>query len=177
MRLLVGYAGAYGAANALGTLIQAARNLEGDRVGFVLVGQGPEKESLQTLASGLRNVLFLPPLAHSCIPQFLAEMDVLYIGLRNRPLFRFGVSPNKLFDYMAAGRPVVFAGRPMNDIVAEAGAGLSVAPGDPAASWAGPHASRQELAQVRERLGLNLPLPEHMTACLEALRIGEPLTR
>ena len=48
-------------------------------------------------------------------------------------MFRWGVSPNKLFDYFAMGRPVLFGVNTPYNPVAESGAGLSFAPGDPVA--------------------------------------------
>jgi glycosyltransferase involved in cell wall biosynthesis len=131
---LVGYAGAHGVANALGALIQAAALLKDDGVGVVVVGQGPEKESLRRQAERLAagNVLFLDAVKKSAVPALLKRMDALYIGLQRQPLFRFGVSPNKLMDYMMAAKPVIHAIEAGNDLVVESGCGLSVAPEDPA---------------------------------------------
>ena len=67
------------------------------------------------------------------LPSLLAVMDVCYIGLQRQPLFRFGVSPNKLMDYMMAGKPVIHAIEAGNDLVAESGCGISVPPEDPVA--------------------------------------------
>ena len=63
------------------------------------------------------------------MPTLLATMDALFIGLKRSPLFRFGISPNKLMDYMAAAKPVIHAIEAGNDMVAESGCGLSVAAG------------------------------------------------
>jgi glycosyltransferase involved in cell wall biosynthesis len=60
-------------------------------------------------------------------------MDILYIGWRRSPLYRFGVSPNKLFDYMMAGKPIINAISAGNDLVAESGCGISIPPEDPVA--------------------------------------------
>jgi glycosyltransferase involved in cell wall biosynthesis len=136
-RFLVGYAGAHGPANALDTLLDAAALLEDAGVGIVLVGQGPEKEALRGRARtmGLRHVAFLDPVPKRAVPSLLREIDGAFIGIARRPLYRFGVSPNKLMDYMMSGRPVVCgiqedAG---NDMVRDAGCGFSVPPDDPAA--------------------------------------------
>jgi glycosyltransferase involved in cell wall biosynthesis len=132
-RFLVGYTGAHGTANALYTLIEAAAKTNDPNVRFVLLGSGSEKARLQTLAAagGRDNVLFFDPVAKAAIPCFLKYMDVAYIGLKREPLFRFGVSPNKLIDYMMSERPVICAVAAGNDLVSEAGCGFTIAPEDP----------------------------------------------
>jgi glycosyltransferase involved in cell wall biosynthesis len=132
-KLLIGYAGAHGVANALDTLLDAAHLLQDERVGFILTGQGPEKTRLQDRCAqeGLKNILFLPPLSKSTVPSLLASMDVLYIGLKSESLFRFGVSPNKLIDYMMAGKPILYAIASGNDPVSDANCGFSILPENP----------------------------------------------
>ena len=53
-------------------------------------------------------------------------MDILYNGWQNKPLYRYGVSPNKLLDYMLSGKPIVHAVASPNDLVADANCGISV---------------------------------------------------
>jgi glycosyltransferase involved in cell wall biosynthesis len=127
-RFLVGYAGAHGLANTLDWLIDAAQHLKSEGATFVLVGKGPDKEALQqrTQALGLNNVVFMPAIPKPAIPSFLAEMDALYIGFHKKPIYRFGISPNKLMDYMMAAKPVISAIEAGNDVVAESGCGLSI---------------------------------------------------
>ncbi|NIA56525.1 glycosyltransferase family 4 protein [Massilia sp. TW-1] len=134
-RFIIGYAGTHGVANALETLLDAAHGLRGYPVAIVLVGTGPEKPALMRLAAelGLDNVHFIDPVTKSQVPALLAHVDVAYIGWRRQPLYRFGISPNKLLDYMMAGRPVIHAVDAGNDPVREAGCGLTVAPDDPQA--------------------------------------------
>jgi len=133
--LLVAYAGAHGVANALDSMLDAAALMRGDRVSWFLIGDGPEKAALQRRVTdqALAKVELLGPVPKAAIPDLLRRMDVLYIGLRPEPLFRFGISPNKLMDYMMAGRPIVCAIAAGNDLVAEAGCGLTVAPQNAAA--------------------------------------------
>jgi glycosyltransferase involved in cell wall biosynthesis len=134
-RFIIGYAGAHGLANALGTVVDAASLLSGAPVDFVLVGQGPEKDALmkRTVQLGLRNVHFLSPILRGAIPTFLDTTDAVHIGWQRQPLYRFGVSPNKLIDYMMAGVPVIHAIAAGNDLVSESGCGITVPPEDPLA--------------------------------------------
>lgn len=134
-RFVIGYAGAHGVSNSLDTVVSAAELLADLPVTFLLVGQGPEKAALENLAAkiGLRNIEFLPPVPKTAIPSLLRAMDALVIAWRRAPLYRFGISPNKLMDYMMAGRPVIQAMDAGNDMVAESHCGLSVAPEDPEA--------------------------------------------
>jgi glycosyltransferase involved in cell wall biosynthesis len=127
-RLVVVYAGAHGLANALDSLLDAATILRADSFSFVLVGDGAERERLaQRVASeGLSHVRLFDPIPKQQMPALLAEADVAYIGLQRVPLFRFGIAPNKLMDYMMAGCAVLSAIEAGNDPVAEAGCGLSV---------------------------------------------------
>lgn len=129
-RFLVGYAGGHGLSNALDQLLDAASVVP--EAGFVLLGKGPEKDRLRKRAAGQGNVLFLDPVPKREVPDFLSRMDALYIGWARSSLYRFGISPNKLFDYMMAGKPIVHAVEAANDPCAESGCGISVAPDDAA---------------------------------------------
>jgi glycosyltransferase involved in cell wall biosynthesis len=132
---LVAYAGAHGLANDLDSLLDAAAMSRDAPITWLLVGAGPEKLALarRAIDEGLQNVKFLDSVPKAAIPAFLREMDVLYLGLKSEPLFRFGISPNKLMDYMMAGRPVVCAIAAGNDPVGEAACGVTVQPGNPSA--------------------------------------------
>jgi glycosyltransferase involved in cell wall biosynthesis len=135
-KLIILYSGSHGVVNALENVIEAARLVSDEsRVHFLLVGQGPEKESLQKCAqqADLKNVAFLPPVARSQMAALTQAADLGYIGLQKKDLFRYGVSPNKLFEYMAAGLPILFAIDTIHDEVAEAKCGFSIPAQDPPA--------------------------------------------
>jgi glycosyltransferase involved in cell wall biosynthesis len=131
---VVGYAGTHGVSNSLHTLLDAAAIMRDEKVTFVLVGDGPEKAGLQRRAQAeqLQNVRFIDPIAKEQIPALLQGFDVAYIGWQRQSLYRFGIAPNKLMDYMMAARPVLHAVEAGNDPVSEAGCGLTVAPESPA---------------------------------------------
>ncbi|MDO9071996.1 MAG: glycosyltransferase family 4 protein [Rubrivivax sp.] len=132
---VVGYAGSMGAPNALDTLLDAAALLREEPFGFVLVGSGHEQARLaQRVADeGLTNVTMLPPIPKAQVPPFLAQVHIAYIGWQRVPIYRFGIAPNKLMDYMVAGCAVLHSVDAGNDPVAEAGCGLTVPPQDAAA--------------------------------------------
>ncbi|SMB80436.1 glycosyltransferase family 4 protein [Deinococcus hopiensis] len=135
------YAGAHGAANSLDTVLEAAAVLRRSAdpraatIRFVLVGDGPEKARLQGVAEerGLTNVVFRAPVPKRQVPEVLAGADACLMPLKDSPVFKHGVSPNKLFDYFSAARPVIFAINTPLSAVEEAGAGLSIQPEDPQA--------------------------------------------
>lgn len=136
---IVGYAGSHGVANALNYFVEAAAQIRTKGIAFVLVGQGPEKEALVSAAKtqGLDNVLFLDPVSKRQIPALLREFDAAYIGWRALRLYRYGVSPNKIFDYMMAERPIIHGINAESDLVREAKCGLAIPAEDAVAvAWA-----------------------------------------
>jgi len=152
------YAGTLGKANALESLIQAANILRNYRsLHFILVGKGTEEKELRSLTKKLRlnNVTFLPPIPKRQIQSLLRISDICYIGLRNRKLFMYGVSPNKLFDYMYAEKPILYAVNSGNNIVAEANCGLSVEAENPQAIAKGILKLYKMSNDERETLGKN----------------------
>jgi glycosyltransferase involved in cell wall biosynthesis len=152
---VVGYAGTHGISNALGVLLEAAAHLKDQPIAFVLVGSGPEKPALLRRAAelGLANVQFFDPIPKAQVPALLRRFDLAYIGWQRQPLYRFGISPNKLIDYMMAARPVLHAVEAGNDPVAEAGCGLTVPPENPHAVAEGIRALRALEAERRAALG------------------------
>lgn len=129
-RTVVGYAGSHGLPNALDTLLDAAALLRETKLSFVLVGNGHEKERLAARVRDerLTNVAMFAPVPKAQIPGLLAAFDIAYIGWQRVPIYRFGIAPNKLMDYMMARRAVLHSVEAGNDPVAEAGCGLTVQP-------------------------------------------------
>jgi glycosyltransferase involved in cell wall biosynthesis len=127
------YTGAHGVSNDLEVLLSAARITASDpRIVFVLVGDGKEKTALRALAEqwGLTNVYFEPPVPKDDMKEVLAAADACIAILKPVELYKT-TYPNKVFDYMAAGRPVICAiDGVIREVIEEADAGLFVAPGD-----------------------------------------------
>jgi len=108
------YSGAHGYANGLETVVGAAVLLQQAGVKgihILLVGSGPAKDGLVRAAreNGLTNVTFMQAVDKDRVPAILARSDVCIFHLRGSRAYRYGLSPNKLYEYMAAARPVIAA--------------------------------------------------------------------
>ena len=132
-KFLVVYAGAHGPSNDLGVVLQAAEILREEKdIHFVLIGDGKDKSLLQQQArkQDLINITFLPPVKKNEMKYCLAAADACLAILKPLTLYRT-TYPNKVFDYMAAGRAVVLAiDGVIRSVVEEAQAGIFVPPGD-----------------------------------------------
>jgi glycosyltransferase involved in cell wall biosynthesis len=102
------------------------------RIRFDLYGDGVAKGRLRARAKteGLTNVRFHAAVPKKEIAAILEAASALIVLNLPSDLYRYGISMNKVFDYLAAGRPVLIATSAWNNPVAEADAGLSVKPGD-----------------------------------------------
>lgn len=136
--LRVLYAGTVGLAHGLGTLFDAAEELQrgtGIRLGVTIAGDGAEAPALRTRLSrgGPSNVRMLGAVPAERIPSLYAESDVAVVMLRDLPIFE-GALPTKLLEAMAAGRPVLLAARGEAARLVETEAcGVVVPPEDPRA--------------------------------------------
>jgi glycosyltransferase involved in cell wall biosynthesis len=133
-KFVVTYAGAIGMANDLDVLIDAAAVIrKRTDIQVLIVGDGKERERLQEKATnlGLTNVTFAGAVPKSQMPSILAASDACIAILRNIKMFAT-TYPNKVFDYMAAGRPTVLAiDGAIREVVEAANGGIFVPPGDP----------------------------------------------
>ena len=133
------YFGAHGQANALETLVDAMALVRARvperRIQLRLIGDGPSKAGLISRAAGLgldtTSIVFEAPVPKNRIPGLAAQADAFVLSVLDRPtLYRYGISMNKLFDYLAAARPIIIASAAANNPVDDAGCGLTVQPGD-----------------------------------------------
>jgi glycosyltransferase involved in cell wall biosynthesis len=132
------YLGAHGQANALDVLIRTAKVVQDQgyhEIRFILVGDGPEKPGLIRLARdlGLKSVEFRDPVPKVEVPKALREADAFFVQLGGTEVYRYGISSNKLFDFMAAGKPVFSSAEAPNNPVEEAQCGFTIPPRDPEA--------------------------------------------
>ncbi|MCZ2126250.1 MAG: glycosyltransferase family 4 protein [Anaerolineales bacterium] len=135
-KFVVLYAGALGQANDLDTLLRAAKRLnENNKIRFVLFGDGKERERLQNEARqmNLSNVIFAGVKAKKEMPAVIASADVCLAILQNISMFRT-TYPNKVFDYMAAGRATVLVIDGVSrQLIESSRGGVYVPPADDAA--------------------------------------------
>ena len=135
-RFVVIYAGALGPPNNIDVFIRTAARMrdEGeDRVRFLIVGRGELQGQLAGMIADLDlrdRVSLFPQVPKAHALALMEGADAGYISLKPMPIFRYGISPNKLYDYMLARLPVVSAIEAANDPVTEAGCGITVRPGD-----------------------------------------------
>ena len=132
-KFIVTYAGALGLANDIPTLLRTAQRLrEHDKIHFLLIGDGMMRPKVEAMARELRldNVTFIGAAPKSDMKQYLAAADVCVAVLQNIPMLAT-TYPNKVFDYMAAGRAVALgiAGE-IRKVVLDAKAGICVEPGN-----------------------------------------------
>ena len=153
------YMGAHGPANGLDNVINAAILLtkKTEDVHFFLVGEGIEKDKLIKKAkeNNIDNITFLNAVPKLQVPSILQKADLLLICGRNLKLYKYGISPNKLFDYLASKRPIVMSGNFSNNIVRDAKAGITVEPEDAEALAEGIIKIQKMLPEERKKMGEN----------------------
>jgi len=146
-QFIVMYAGAHGISNDLEVILAAANILRNkNQIQFILIGDGKEKPALMEKAKtqNLSNVMFIDPIAKNQIAAALAAADICVAILKPIELFKT-TYPNKVFDYMAAGRPILLLiDGVIRKVVEEARCGIFVQPGNPqkladAISWMSNH--------------------------------------
>lgn len=136
------YTGSIGRPNAIDLLARAAAHAasacEKDRCAVLIVGKGDQLDALRAFAgeNGLRDVHFAGAVPKADAVKLLDHADIGYAGLRNiESLFKYGISPNKISDYLHASLPVLLPLEPCGDPVSESGGGLARRAETPEAVW------------------------------------------
>lgn len=132
------YFGAHGKANDIENILHSMKYVQqhanGQKIRLRLIGNGPLKQNLIAQANDMKltNISFEQPVKKSEIPKLAAQADAFVISVLDLPnLYRYGISMNKLFDYLAASRPIIISSNASNNPVAEAQAGITVSAGHP----------------------------------------------
>lgn len=120
------YAGGIARANAVDELLDIAALLP--NIGFICVGAGAEKDELYSAKTN--NVFFLPSVSHPQVQILLQQADLLWLGVRNLSVYHYGIAMNKLYDYMASGRPVIISAPCKYHPVSYAKCGITVPASD-----------------------------------------------
>lgn len=156
-KLIVVYAGSHGPPNALDQILDLNRVEHKERpYHFVCIGDGVSKPGLVERAKKDRIdfVTFLPKIPMDAVPEALNHADICFIGWQDKPIYRMGISPNKLGDYFLSDRPILHAVHAWNDPVREAGAGISVAPYQPQALDAALRQFAAMTPEQRKKMGM-----------------------
>lgn len=154
--LVVGYAGSIGVSNALETLIECAVPLRDDgRYRFVIAGDGDSRESLMERTRDCDHITWLGRVPRGEVHSVLSECDVLYFAAHRSQVWEYGLSLNKLTDYLLAARPILASYSGFPTILNEAGCGEFVRAADPDALMAALHRFREMSADARAHLGEN----------------------
>ena len=125
-KFIVGYCGLVSSTNKLSNLIECAKILKDENIHFAIMGNGPHKEKLIKMAVGLDNISFVPAQPKHYVQSFLSKCDLLYSGLNDLDLYRYGTALNKWVEYMLAAKPVVCAYNGYQTLINEADCGVFV---------------------------------------------------
>ncbi len=132
-KFIISYTGAIGVANNLQILLDVAKKLKyNENIYFRIVGEGAQKEKLKSFLeeNNLSNVSIENSVPKNEVTNILQNSDILYFNLKDSPVFNYGISSNKLYDYMAGGRVIIFSTKAKNNPIKDANAGYSIAPND-----------------------------------------------
>ncbi|MEK3978645.1 glycosyltransferase family 4 protein [Psychrobacillus sp. FSL K6-2836] len=127
-KTVIGYTGSLSLANNMDRILEIANRMKNDKEYlFVFVGEGSYKKNLISEVSnkGLNNCLFFPPVSKEDLPSVLAYFDYGIMSLKHSPLYDFGFSLNKLYDYMSADLPIIIDTSIEDNIVKNYNLGIS----------------------------------------------------
>ncbi len=154
-KFIIGYAGTVGVANAIDSFLEASKFINKDDIFFVIVGDGQEKQRLQEIYKK-DNIIFLNAIEKKQVQSILKLFDVCYIGWRDKNFYKYGISANKLFDYMFSGKPILYAiNSGQNNIVQIANCGITVKAENPEAIVDGIMKLYNMSKEERKKLGEN----------------------
>jgi len=129
---IVGYAGSIGISNKIDLILDAADILNNNsNIKFKILGDGVLKSQFMKDYKHLNNVEFLPPVKKSEVNAFLQSCDVLLNPWEDKPIYRFGISPNKWIDYMYAEKPIIIPFNGFKNIINEANCGEFIEANNP----------------------------------------------
>jgi glycosyltransferase involved in cell wall biosynthesis len=155
---IIGYVGKIGLSNALHTLIESLCYCKEENIVVAFLGSGAFAEDLKKMTSRLgldQKVYFFDPIAKDQVPDFLSRIDASYIGLQQKPIFRFGVSPTKLNDFMLAAKPIIYAVDAPDNTIEQSKSGISCLPENPEDLALALKAMKNLSQEQRDQMGAN----------------------
>lgn len=130
----VTYTGALSKSEGLPTFVESAKYLKDiSEIKLVIVGSGSEKPILEKIIKEekLNNVIMIDRQPRNFVPLILKKSDILFCGLMEREAFKYGISKNKFYDYMASKKPIIFASNVRGSLIDKAKAGITIKPHEP----------------------------------------------
>ena len=155
-KFIVGYTGTIGIANAMESFVDTAKLLNDyPKIELVLVGDGKDRALLKERAKTLKlnNITFIDPIEKDEVQSILDVFDVCFIGWHDKKVYEYGISANKIFDYMYSGKPILHAFSGRGDLVKMADCGTSVKAQDEQAIADGILELYHMMKEKREQLG------------------------
>ena len=155
-KFIVGYAGTLGFANAMHDFVKASKLMKkNQQIHFLIVGNGIVKKELEEIVDkDQSNITFIPKIPKAQVQHMLSHFDICYLSRFSSPLYKYGVSYNKYFDYMLAQKPILESSEFINDQVEESGCGLIVQPENAEAIEMGIIQLFKTSEQERQKLGM-----------------------
>ena len=127
-KIKIVYTGSIRLTNHVERIVEVARKMQNENYIFLIFGSGDKKEDIKSKISEyrLQNIILKEPVEKKYIPYILSKADICITDVCNDAIFRFGISPNKLFEYMASGKPVLSCLPCGYDILQYLDAGMTV---------------------------------------------------
>ncbi|ARV09685.1 hypothetical protein BTO05_08530 [Winogradskyella sp. PC-19] len=123
-KFLIGYAGTIGKANCMEVVVRAFNSLQNSNLHLCLIGYGDQEGYLKSISGS--NITFLGKIPKPQVQSFLEKMDACILSWKKIELYKFGISPNKLFDYLNASKPVIMCADIENTIIHKSNCGWVV---------------------------------------------------
>lgn len=133
-KFIVCHAGTIGTTNALDTLFACARDMkDNDKTHFLIVGEGDLRAHYEAACADLPNVSFTGAVPKTMVQSVITHCDVVYFSALKSKIWKYGMSLNKVIDYMLAAKPVIGSYTGHTTMIEEANSGIIVPAADPRA--------------------------------------------
>lgn len=129
--LSIKYIGNFSATHGTSIILECAKRLRDYPVNFILIGASISTiHELSKTIDSYKNIKIMPVIPRDRVASELISSDILIASVKDTKVYQFGINSNKIYDYMAAGKPIIFSGNTPNNQILEANAGIVVPPDD-----------------------------------------------